>query len=200
MSVVVGIKKNGIVYLGADSQVTKGGTRLSLSNQNNFKIWKVKGIENCIMGHVGSVREACVIKVMNNLVKEIDIIHDNVDYEYVVTRITPMIINELKDYNYIDIDGCFKEINSKFLFAIKDKLFMINYDGAVLEIDDCVSIGSGENEAIGSLITSEQEHDPEERIIKAIKASAAHDIYVDYPIILCNTENTKFKIITENNK
>ena len=35
MSVVVAIKKDGIIYMGADSQVTRGGTRTSLSNPNN---------------------------------------------------------------------------------------------------------------------------------------------------------------------
>ena len=37
MSVVVAIKKDGIIYMGADSQVTKGGTRTTLSNPNNYK-------------------------------------------------------------------------------------------------------------------------------------------------------------------
>ena len=42
MSVVVAIKKNGKVLMGADSQVTSGGTRTSLSNPNNYKIEKGK--------------------------------------------------------------------------------------------------------------------------------------------------------------
>ena len=37
-------------------------------------------------------------------------------------------------------------------------------------------------------------------IIKAIKASATSDIYVDYPIIITDTETTKFNIITEKNE
>ena len=49
MSVVVGIKKDGVIYLGADSQTTRGGTRTSLSNPNNFKIWKVKGVKKIIL-------------------------------------------------------------------------------------------------------------------------------------------------------
>ena len=102
MSVVVAIKKDGVVYLGSDSQVTRGGTRTSLTNPNNFKIWKVKGVDNCLMGPVGLLREACVIRVMENLVREIDVIHDEVNLEYVVTRIVPKIIDELKEFNYIE--------------------------------------------------------------------------------------------------
>ena len=199
MSVVVAIKKDGVVYMGADSQVTRGGTRRSLSNPNNYKIWKVKGVDNCIMGHVGNLRDACVIRVMNDLVREIDIIHDDIDFEYVVCRIVPYIINELKENNYISTDVKFENMDSRFLFAYKDKLFLIPSDGSVIEIDDCVSIGSGECEAIGSLVTTVDDEDPMMRIVKAIKSSATHDIYVDYPIILTNTLDTSFKVINEDN-
>ena len=41
MSVVVAIKEGKKIYIGADSQVTKGGTRATLKNPNNYKIWKV---------------------------------------------------------------------------------------------------------------------------------------------------------------
>ena len=199
MSVVVAIKKDGNIYMGADSQVTRGGTRTSLSNPNNYKIWKVKGVDNCLMGHVGSLRDACVVRVMDNLVREIDVFHESIDFEYVVRRIVPMIIDELKEYNYIDRDGIFKEMDSRFLFAYEDKLYVIGIGGSVIEVDDCVAIGSGESEAIGSLLTTDDEVNPISRIIKAIKASAAHDIYVDYPIVLTNTKDTEFIVIDENN-
>lgn len=198
MSVVVSIKKDGVVYLGSDSQVTRGGTRTSLTNPNNFKIWKVKGVDNCLMGHVGLLRDACVIRVMENLVREIDVIHDEVNFEYVVTRVVPKIIDELKEFNYIETEGKFKNMESKYLFAFKDKLFVIGFDGSVIEVDDYIAIGSGESESIGSLLTTNSDEDPETRIIKAIKASAAHDIYVDYPIILSNTKDLGFKVILEN--
>ena len=41
MSVVVAIKKNDRIYMGADSQVSYGGTRSTLSNPNNYKIWAI---------------------------------------------------------------------------------------------------------------------------------------------------------------
>ncbi len=197
MSVVVAIKKDGKVYMGADSQVSKGGTRLSLTNPNNYKIWKVKGVENCLMGSVGNLRDACVVRVMRGLVREIDAIKDEVDFEYVVGRIVPMIREELIDYEYIKKDGVFEGFDSSFLFAYQDKLYYINSDASVIEIDDCIAIGSGSSEAIGSLLTSMNIEDSKERIIKAIKSSATHDIYVDYPIILSDTESTEFDVLME---
>ena len=81
MSVVVAIKENGKIYLGADSQVTKGGTRSSLSNKNNYKIWQPKGVENSLIGHVGRVRDANVIRTMYGVVSEMVQIKNRVDYE-----------------------------------------------------------------------------------------------------------------------
>ena len=196
MSVVIGIKKDNVIYMGCDSQVTRGGSRTSLSNPNNYKIWKVKGVDNCLMGHVGDLRDACVIRIMTNLVRDIDVYRDEIDFEYVVFRIVPMIIDELKEYNYLVKDGKFNCMESRFLFAHMDKLFVICSDGSVIEIDDCVAIGSGESEAIGSMVSTEDE-DTETRIIKAIKAASIHDIYVDYPIILSNTLNTEFSVVKE---
>ena len=159
MSVVVAIKQGNKIYMGADSQVTRGGTRLSLSNPNNYKIWKVKGVENCLMASVGDLRDACVIRIMNGLVREIDALKGEVDFEYVVGRIVPLIKEELIDYGYIKKDGVFEGFESSYLFAFEDKLFYINRDASVIEIDDCIAIGSGSNEAIGSLITSSKEED-----------------------------------------
>ena len=199
MSVVVAIKEKGKVFIGADSQVTRGGTRSTLKNQNNYKIWKVKDVDNCLMAHVGNVRDANVIRVMDDLVTEYNVFKNHIDYEFVVKSVVPDIINELKKYGYIEDKEYFKGLESRFLFAYKDMLFLINSDGCVLEIDDCAAIGSGECEAIGSLLSTDGE-EPESRIVKAIKASAASDIYVDYPIILTNTETTEFDVITENNE
>lgn len=199
MSVVVAIKEKGKVYIGVDSQVTRGGTRSTLKNQNNYKIWRVKDVDNCLMAHVGNIIDANVIRVMDDLVTEYNVFKNHIDYEFVVKSVVPDIINELKKYGYIEDKEYFKGLESRFLFAYKDMLFLINSDGCVLEIDDCAAIGSGECEAIGSLLSTDGD-EPEARIVKAIKASAASDIYVDYPIILTNTETTEFDVITENNE
>lgn len=199
MSVVVAIKENGKVFIGADSQVTRGGTRSTLKNPNNYKIWKVKNIDNCLMAHVGNVRDANVIRVMDDLVTEYNVFKHHIDFEFVVKSIVPDIINELKKYGFIKDDDHFENLESRFIFAYQDMLFLISSDGSVIEIDDCVAIGSGECEAIGSLLSTDEDN-PEARIVKAIKASAASDIYVDYPIVLTNTETTEFEVITEKNE
>lgn len=198
MSVIVAIKENGKIYIGADSQSTRGSCRASLSNPNNYKIWKVKGVDNCIMGHVGALKDACAIRVMNDLVRKIDEINGDIDFEYVVSRIELMIRDELITHKFISDDNAYEDMESRFIFCYKDKMYTISY-GAVIEQDDFVAIGSGESSAIGSLVSTEG-LPAKERIIKAIKASVTNDIYVDYPIILTDTEFAKFKIISEENE
>ena len=199
MSVVVAIKKNGIVYLGCDSQVTCGGTRTTLKNENNYKIWKVIGVDNCLMGSVGNLRDACVVRTMDSLVSEYNVYRKHIGFDFVVNKIVPDIIERLQDARFIKKDGVFEGMDSSFLFAFEDQLYLISYDGSVIEIEDCVAIGSGKNEALGSLLSTDKE-EPVERIIKAIKASAANDIYVDYPIILSSTQSDGFAVITEKNE
>ena len=197
MSVIVAIKKDNKVYFGADTQTTKGSLRTSSFLENNFKLWKVKGVKNCIMGSVGSTRDSCVIKVAKNLIDEIDVLHDNIDYDYVVEKLLPRLVKRLEQFGYtknLDKDAV---MDSTILFGYKDKLYLLSWSGCVTEIDDCVAIGSGGDEALGSLSTTVAEDDAEMRVIKAIKSSIVHDIYVNYPLVLIDTGKMKFKVMTE---
>ena len=196
MSVVIAIKENDRIYFGADSQCTSGGTRRSLSNPNNYKIWEVKNATNCIMGHVGNVRDANAVKVIDDLVDELVMYKDDVDFDYVVKDVFPHILYVLEKRSYIKTSPVFDGLDSSFLFAYQDKLFLLSSDGSVIEIDDYIAIGSGKSQAIGSLLCTEG-LDPVNRIIKAIKASAANDIYVDYPIVISDTLSCEFKVLYE---
>ena len=148
------------------------------------------------MAHVGVVWDANVVRLMDNLVTDYNVYKNHIDYEFVVKKIVPSIFSELKLAGYLKDEQYIDHIDSRFLFIYKNQLFSINGDGCVLEIDDYVAIGSGEDQAIGSLLSTEND-EPKARIVKAIKASAASDIYVDYPIVLTDSETTEFEVINE---
>lgn len=162
MSVVVAIKDGNRVYMGADSQSTKGSTRITLRNPNNFKIWKVLDSNNCLMASVGASRDANVIRLVQGIVDEYDEFAKRVNYRFVVKYIVPNIVRELKRAGFIKDENYIEHINSAFLFAYKDKAFLIDSDLCVLEIDDYVAIGSGAPEAIGSLLSTEGEEPKKE--------------------------------------
>ena len=86
MSVIVAIKKDGVVYIGCDSQVTSGGTRTTLRNENNYKIWKVNNAEKCLMGSVGNLRDACVVRTMDDLISEYNIFKNHISYQFIVNK------------------------------------------------------------------------------------------------------------------
>lgn len=195
MSVVVAIKKNGVIYMGADSQVSRGGTRMTLSNPNNYKIWAVDNVNNCLMGSVGALRAANVIKVADDLIPEMVDIKEAVVFRFVVKHLVPRMMEELNEYNVLTKDSDdLPNMSASFLLAYHDRLFSIDSYGCVIEVDDFCAIGSGAGEALGSLLSSSDAEDPVERIKAAIKASAAHDIYVDYPIVVSNTADTEFQV------
>ena len=95
MSVVVAIKKDGVIYMGADSQVSCGGTRSTLSNPNNYKIWAVSEVDNCLMGSVGTLRANNVIKVADDLIPEIVDFKEAVSFRFVVRHFVPRLMEEL---------------------------------------------------------------------------------------------------------
>ena len=198
MSVVVAIKKNDVIYMGADSQATRGGTRSTLSNPNNYKIWPVLDVDNCLMGCVGSLRANNIIKVSTDLIPEIVDLKDSLDFRFVVRSFVPALMRELDLYDAMskDKDTC-PDMNASFILAYRDRLYVIDSYGSVIEVDDFCAIGSGASEALGSLLSSTEIKDPIDRITMAIKASASHDIYVDYPIVISNTDDTEFRVYYE---
>ena len=198
MSVVVAIKKDGIIYMGADSQVSCGGTRSTLSNPNNYKIWAMRDVDNCLMGSVGTLRANNIIKVADDLIPEIVDLKGAVTFRFVVRHLVPHLMDELDEYKVLtkDRDNVI-HMDASFLLAYHDRLYSIEHYGSVIEIDDFCAIGSGSCEALGSLLSSVGIDDPVERIKMAIKASAAHDIYVDYPIVISNTKDTEYKVYYE---
>ena len=198
MSVVVAIKKDGVIYMGADSQVTKGGSRTTLSNPNNYKIWALRDLDHAVMGSVGTLRAANIMKVADGIIPEIVALRGDVNFRFVVKQLVPRMMDELACYKQLSkTEDGIPYMDASFLFAYKDRLFSIDSFGSVIEVDDFCAIGSGASEARGSLISTVNVDDPIKRIQDAIKSSAAHDIYVDYPIVITDTASTEFKVFYE---
>lgn len=192
MSVIVAIKKDGVIYLGTDTRYSDGGNQISLVNLNALKIWKVEGKENCLLGQVGIQREASAIRACHDLVDS----SSPMDFAYIVNQVEPRIKEVLKEHEFIDASDPYGTMKSRFLLAYQDKMYVIDR-GSVLEYDDFVAIGSSECEAFGSLVSSRNEEDPEKRILVALRVSAMHDVYVGAPFVLINSKTMEFKVINK---
>lgn len=197
MSVIVAIKKDGIVYVGTDSQVTYGSTKAILKTPNNYKIWTPFNSEHCIMGSVGFFRDACAVRVDPDIVSYEGIPMGEMTYAYVVNQVEPKIRECLIKHKFLSDSNPYENFGSSFLLAYEDKLYVIE-GGCVMEYDDYCVIGSGESEAVGSLETTSKDPDlsPQERIIRAIQASAGHDLFVGAPIVLADTMYCDFQTVS----
>ena len=196
MSVIVGIIHEGVVYIGTDSQVTKGGTKKSNNHPNNRKIWHPDGRDQLLIGSAGLLKGINAIKSINGLIDQATLSQESLNYNYVVKNVARRIMDTMEEIKLIESKDYNPKMLNEFLFAYKNELFMIGSDGSVLQIDDFSAIGSGSVEAIGSLLSTINE-DPKTRIIKAIEAAIQNDIYVGYPIIIMNTNNQNNDIIQE---
>jgi len=195
MSLVIGVKEKGKVIIACDSQVTIGGVKKSSSLKSNYKIWHPDEHKVILMGSVGTVRQMNVIRHTDNLIEEIKILQDKVTHSYVVNKVVKKILATLKDNNVITTKDNVLVMDNSYLLAVKDRLYQIYSDGAVIEIDDFTAIGSGSNEAIASLISTRGSGTPKERVISAMDATISNDIFVNYPVVLSDTTRIDFDVI-----
>lgn len=185
MSVVIAIKEKDHIVMGCDKQVTMGELKLKTSN----KIFDIKNCPNGIMGVVGDLRGSQLLQVQDNLINELKLFKDEIDFKYCVTELYEQIYNIFKAYrlvekknnefvNYLDCD---------FIFAYKDKAFSIDGYGCVFEIDDFLVIGSGFETAQAVLLGNKKKN-AETRIKEAIRACAEKTLYIDNDIVIKKTE------------
>ena len=199
MSIVIAYKKNDVVYLCADSQTSIGRAKESLFNPYNFRIWKIRGTDNCYMGAVGASNEVCRIKNTYGLIRDRDLILDNVNFNYIVNYVDPKIRDTLIEYKLISSDKPYDDISSEYIIVANNRIYSLEY-GSVLESDDFLVVGNGSCE-FGSIFQALSDiEDPIERIAKSFKIFSDRNIRFNYPLVLTNTKTGKFSLIKENNE
>ncbi len=190
MSIVVGIVEENQVYIGTDSQVTKGGQKSISREEENYKIWHYNKEKSIILAICGSVRERNVIKANEELFEDVDILKNNINVKNIATKTIKAIFSSLIDNSIIKEEKPYS-MTSEYLLGVNNKLYSIDCDGAVLKIDDYVALGSGRYEAMGVLANNKSKN-PKQRIIEAIDSAVGNDIYCGYPIVIANTTDKEF--------
>jgi ATP-dependent protease HslVU (ClpYQ) peptidase subunit len=196
MSVVIGIKNGNKIVMASDSQITSGGVRKLGQGLNNFKIWHPDKKKDVLMGAVGSLREKNITQTNDDLIRADEYYEGKIDYKFVVNKLINRIYEGLKEAYCIDDKEKPLKMGAVYLFAFKNNLYEIDANGAVIEINKYTAIGSGANEALASLHTTEDEP-IKERIKKAMKASCLNDIFVSEPIIVGDTSTIELHKLKE---
>ena len=168
MSVLVAIKEKDRVVVGVDIRMSCGEAYAD-SYSRRPKAVHLNDKRDIIIGAVGNCG---LVDVMRQIITEYRIADIyKIDRSYIVKYILPALIVNVRDYELTDKEG---KMDGRILIAVKDKAFVISGNYIVDEIQNYVAMGSGEDAARGSLLTSEPFlKSPEERIKIAIRASGS---------------------------
>ncbi len=189
MSLIVAIKEKGVVYFGFDSQYVVNRMITNNLNESNYPVWKLNHNLNTIMASSGSRRYRDIFKT-NDIVKDKE---SKLDYGGIVKDLIPAMRTELVEYKMINED---KELlmDSRFFLAQEGSLFLIDRDGAVIEMEKMFALGDADEVALGSM-EALKDMDIKERMIEVFKIAEKVNIYVSFPIILIDTKTMEYEII-----
>ena len=139
------------------------------------------------MGSVGSARASQIIQYSNIIDK--NMFDGEISTDFIICSLVPTIAGGLKQ-NGINLDtkedAVCEMMPNSFIFAYKDRAWLIWNDLSVTELDSYLAIGSGSDVAKGALFATKNKN-PFERIVTAIDAAAESTLFVDDGIDLLAT-------------
>ena len=189
MSVIVAIKENGVVYMGADAQTTTGSFKSVSTGAASVKISKLKGgILAGFCGKVASKQEILATDGIFTLDSE-----GRLTKEHIVRHVIPKLLDKLDVFG----DEETGELAVSILLAHKDSLFHITSDRCVFNVTDHMSTGAGAPFTRYALYSTEGQA-PRDRILLALGESAKRCESVCAPFVLIDTENLEYEIVGGN--
>jgi len=184
MTCIIGYKdeQNNCVYIGGDSCSSNGQVKNTVENS---KVFRNRKYNDVIIGSTSTWRHIDILKYSDIFNKEYHNI--KVDHKYLVMVFIPKIIRLFKEGVPSFVE---EERGGNFIIGIKDKLFEVQKDYSILEhtLPFC-SVGSGEEVAMGSLLTTQGLHIPiAEKIFIALRAAEKYNVGVQAPFVLMSTK------------
>jgi ATP-dependent protease HslVU (ClpYQ) peptidase subunit len=199
MSVLVAIKKNDKIYLGADTQATRGGVKTNFLGEDGRKI---KLLDNgIIVGAVGP-KKGCKLIFAH---PEFFTLNEDGELtkKHVALNVVPLINKCLEENNMVTFEkGEPPAWENVFFIAHRDKLFWIPKSEIVVAVNHYVSAGAGDDVAFPGLMKLDSEDvtdDGEiyERLVEILKVTEDRISSVSGPFFLIDTESKEFKMIKE---
>ena len=190
MSLVIAVKNNGDVYFGSDSQSISGYSKMNLISTDNLKVTKLNN--DVIISGAGACRITQEIK-RNAKLQEI-LENSKITKEFLVNNYLPTMIEELDNVGLITIkDNGTAEINAGILIAQKDKLFYIDDNFLVFEIEKYVSIGSARDLTLSSLLNLDYSKDINEQLLNMLHIASKYDCSISSPFYFINTQTMEYE-------
>ena len=186
MSVIVAVKENGAVYMGADSQTTTGRRKFTRLSESFHKITRLKN--GILIGFCGKVVVKQRILSMNDLFT-LDS-EGKLTKEHIVKNIIPKLSSQIEEIG----DEKTGALDVSMLIAHDDSLYRITSDLDVIKMNDYARSGAGDGYVDYALRTY-RDLDVKERILKALTASAKRCESVSGPYVLIDTKDRTFEIV-----
>lgn len=186
MTCIVGIVKDGVIHMGADSC---GATDYVRTARKDPKLFVVN--DKFIIGGTTSFRMLQLLNFKLNPPKR----KGKDVYEYMCTDFIDSVRTVFKEGGFIQRNND-AEKGGLFLVGYKGRLFTIDSDFQVGEqLSGYASVGSGQETALGSLYTSERlrHTDPQQRIEMALSAATYFTTSVLPPFQYCNSIDKQLK-------
>lgn len=187
MSVIVAIKENGVVYMGADTQSTAGRTKVNHLCESDIKIIRYEN--GMLVGFCGSVPSKQFILSQN----DVFVLNSEgkIDKKHIVTEIIPRLMDMMPNIKREKDDD---EMGVSILLAHKDKLYKITPKFCVVSLNTYGHSGAGECYAYWELY-GRDDLPVREKLLKALTVSAKWEETVGGPYILIDTKNLEYEIV-----
>lgn len=186
MSVIVAIKEDGVVYMGADSQTTAGKRKYTYLNETSFKITRLdNGILVGFCGRVAARQAILAMKYVFTLNEE-----GSLTKKHIVQEIVPKLVDKMEQIG----DEESGALDVSILLAHKDKLYRISSDLDVVCLNECGKSGAGVD-YVNYALFAMKDLPVRERILKALAESAKRTESVGGPYVLIDTQKLEYEIV-----
>ena len=190
MSLIVAYKKDGIVYMGADTQSTCGTAISRALNESGFKITRLpNGILVGVCGRVKAHQKIVAQKHWFAMPEG-----EKLSKRYIVQNIIPelsALMGEMKE----EKNSRNSSLDVSIILAHRDKMFIIARYFEVFECNTFAAIGAGDDFSVYALSQIRAGDDVNEGLLKALRAGAHFDSTVSAPYVLIDTKDREYAIV-----
>ena len=186
MSVIVAIKDNGAIYMGADSQTTSSNRKFTYLNETCHKIVKLDN--GILVGFCGKVAARQAILSYGDIFTLDG--NGELTKEHIVTQIVPKLVDKIEQIG----DEERGSLDVSILLAYKDVMFRIPSSMCVFKQNEIARIGAG-MDFVDYTLWERTDLPVRDRIIKALVSSAKRTESVSGPYVLIDTLTSQYEIV-----
>ena len=165
MTCIIGCIRNNELWMGADSLMSQGDRRILDPVEKMRRIKGPNGIE-ALIALAGDFCEAQVILECLTLPE-----YESIDtpFSYLIKKFLPELKEVLQVYGMLKKENEIETSSIWVIMGLKNRLFGIDFDFAVIEFKEFCTQGSGADVAAGAMLALSKDMHPEERIRRALE-------------------------------